>query len=174
MAIENATARGDDLLEIGKAVEVAIGERLVQDRPEVLSRLKLGRVARQVDQPEAIRHDQVGRGVPAGVVEPEHDDALPSRPGLARNQRQKRGKERLGHPVRYVPEGLAGDRLHEGGHVQPLIAVMAKRDGPLAFGCPDPAQDRLQPDAVFVGRPDLDWRVWVLGSLLGDSLLQLF
>src|SRR3954451_4106033 len=37
-----------------------------------------------------------------------------------------------------------------------IIAVMAKRDGPLAFGRPDPAQDRLQPDAVLVGRPDLD------------------
>src|SRR3954470_10201289 len=34
--------------------------------------------------------------VPAGAVEPEHDDAIPSRPGLARKQRQQRGKERLG------------------------------------------------------------------------------
>src|SRR3954452_21170965 len=72
------------------------------------------------------------------------------------------------------PEHLAGDRLDEGGDVQPLIAVMAKRDGPLAFGRPDPAQDRLQPDAVLVGRPDFDRRVRVLGSRLSDSLLQLF
>src|SRR5215212_250422 len=70
----------------------------------------------------------------AGVVENEHDEALASRPGLARKQRQQRGEEWLGDAVRYVPEGLAGDRLHEGGHVQPLIAVMAERDGPLAFG----------------------------------------
>ena len=51
---------------------------------------------------------------------------------------------------------------------------MAKRDGPLAFGRPDPAQDRLQPDAVLVGRPDFDRRVRVLRPLLGDGLLQLF
>src|SRR5689334_20341448 len=47
--------------------------------------------------------------------------------------------------------------LHEGSHVQPLIAVVTKRDGPLPLGRPDPAQDRLQPDAVLVGRPDFDW-----------------
>src|SRR3954452_14845188 len=51
---------------------------------------------------------------------------------------------------------------------------MAKRDRPLAFGRPDPAQDRPQPDAVLVGRPDFDRLVRVLGPLLGDSLFQLF
>src|SRR3954452_1880895 len=51
---------------------------------------------------------------------------------------------------------------------------MAKRDGPLAFGRPDPAQDRLQPNAVLVGRPDFDRLVRGLGPLLGDSLVQLF
>src|SRR3954452_11996693 len=74
----------------------------------------------------------------------------------------------LGHSVRYVPEHLAGDRLHEGGHVQPLIAVVTQRDGPLPLGRPDPAQDRLQPEAVLVGRPAFDWRVRVLGPLLSD------
>src|SRR3954468_22882390 len=97
-----------------------------------------------------------------------------SRPSLAGKQGQQRGKERLGDAVRDIPEHLAGDRLDEGGDVQPLIAVMAKRDGPLAFGRPDPAQDRLQPDAVLVGRPDFDRLVRVLGPLLGDSLFQLF
>ncbi len=87
IAIENTTTRGDDLLEIGKGREVLIGERLIEDRPEVLGRLQFGGVARQVDEPETLGHDQVGRGVPAGVVEPKHDDALPSRPGLARKQR---------------------------------------------------------------------------------------
>ena len=105
--MENATALGNDLLEIGESLEGAVGERLIQDRPEVLSRLQFGRVPGQVDEPDPIRHDQVGRGVPAGVVEPEHDKALPSRPGLARKQRQQRGEERLGDPVRHVPEGLA-------------------------------------------------------------------
>src|SRR4051812_28213344 len=51
---------------------------------------------------------------------------------------------------------------------------MTQRDGALAFGRPHPPDDRLQPDAVLVGGPDFDWRVRVLGPLLGDSLFQLF
>src|SRR5215207_1053931 len=51
---------------------------------------------------------------------------------------------------------------------------MTQRDGALAFGGPDPAQDLLQPDTMFVCGPDFDRFVGVLGTLLGDSLLQLF
>src|SRR3954447_23253026 len=174
IVIENATALGHDVLEISKRGEVLVGEWLVEGGPEVLSRLKLGGVRGQGDGPDPIRHSQVGRGVPAGAVEPEPDDAIPSRPGLTRKQRQQRGKERLGHPVRDGPEGLAGDRLHEGGDGQPLIAVVTERDRPLAFGPPDPAKDRLQANAVLVGRPDLDRLARVLRPLLSDGLLQLF
>ena len=106
--MENATALGDGLLEICEGLEVAVDERLIQDGPQVFGRLELGRVAGQVDETDPIRHDQVGLGVPASVVEPEHDDALASCPGLARKQRQERFKERLGDAIRYVPESLAG------------------------------------------------------------------
>src|SRR3954470_2814082 len=47
-------------------------------------------------------------------------------------------------------------RLDEGGHVQPLIAVVTERNRPLSLGGPHPAQDRLQADAVFVRGPDFD------------------
>src|SRR5215210_6838920 len=100
IAIENATALGDDVLEISKRREVLVGEWLVEDGPEVLSRLKLGRVRGQVDGPEALRNSQVRRGVPAGAVQPEHDDAIPSCPGLARKQGQEPCEERFRDPVR--------------------------------------------------------------------------
>src|SRR5215204_5397731 len=51
---------------------------------------------------------------------------------------------------------------------------MAERNRPLALWSPDPAQDRLQPDAVLVRGPDLNRLVRVLGPFLGDGLLQLF
>ena len=65
----------------------------------MLGGLKLGGVWGQVDEPDPIRHDQVRFGVPAGVVELKHDDAIPSRPSLAGKQGQQRGKERLGDAV---------------------------------------------------------------------------
>ena len=174
IALEASATVRDDAFQIGEGLEGLVGERLIQNRPEALGGLKLGRVPGQVDEPDPLRHGQVRLGVPAGVVEPKHDDPIPSRPGLARKQGQERGKERLGDAVRYIPERLAGDRLHEGGDVEPLVAVVTERDGALAFGGPDAAQDRLQPDAVLVGGPDLDRLVRVLGSRLIDGLLQLF
>src|SRR3954469_2106140 len=72
------------------------------------------------------------------------------------------------------PEGLARDRLHEGGDVQPLVAVVTQCDRPLTFGRPHPAQDRLQPNAVLIRGPDFDRRVRGLGSRRSDGRLQLF
>src|SRR3954466_11112011 len=92
IAIEHATALGDGSLEIGEGLEVAVGERLIQDGPQVFCGLKLRRIPGQVPGPHAIRPDQVASGVPAAVVEPEYDDALPSRPGLAPKQRQQRSE----------------------------------------------------------------------------------
>src|SRR3954466_2075616 len=71
-----------------------------------------------------------------------------------------------GHP--------AGDRLHEGGDVQPLVAVVTKRDRPLAFGRPPPPDDRLQPNAVLIRGPDLNRCVRVLCRFLGNDRGQLF
>jgi hypothetical protein len=44
IAIENAAALGHDLLELSERPEVLVRERLIQDGPEVFSRLKLGGV----------------------------------------------------------------------------------------------------------------------------------
>src|SRR4051794_11428563 len=174
IAIENEAALCDGSFEIGEGLEVLVCERLVEDRPQVLGGVQLGGVRGQVGGPYPTWHDQVRLGVPAGAVEPEHDDAIPSRPGLAGKQRQERGEERLGHPVRHIPEGLARGWLHKGGDVEPLVAVVAERDGPLAFGSPDPAQDRLQANAVLVRGPDLDRRVRVLCRFLGNDRGPLF
>ena len=51
---------------------------------------------------------------------------------------------------------------------------MTQREGALAFGGPDAAQDRPQPDAMLIRGPDLDRLVRGLGCFLGDGLLQPF
>src|SRR4051812_11076822 len=44
IAIEDPAALGGGSFQIGKGLEVPVGERLIQNRPEVLGRLQFGRV----------------------------------------------------------------------------------------------------------------------------------
>src|SRR5918911_2724164 len=94
--------------------------------------------------------------MPAGVVEGEDDAALAPGAGLAGEGGEQGGEEGLGEAAAEIPDRLAAGRLHEGGDVEPLVAMVAKRDGALADRRPDPAPDRLQAEAVLVLRPDLD------------------
>src|SRR3954471_18037204 len=94
--------------------------------------------------------------MPAGVVEHEDDAALAAGAGLAREGGEQGSEEGLGEAAAEIPDRLAAGRLHEGGDVEPLVAVMAEGDRSLTPGRPDPAADRLQAEAVLVLRPDLD------------------
>jgi hypothetical protein len=112
--------------------------------------------------------------MPAGVVEPEHDDPLPARPGLARKQPQQRREERFGDTIRHVPERLARAGQDKGRDVEPFVAVMAEGCGPPALRGPDPAPDRLQPEAVLVRGPDLDRYGRMPGGFRGRDPGQFF
>ena len=98
ITVQNEAALGDGSFQIGEGLEVPIGERLIEDRPEVLSGLKLGGVWGQVDEPEALLHHQVRRGVPAGVIELKHDDALASAPASRANNARSAAKNGLEMP----------------------------------------------------------------------------
>src|SRR3712207_3196414 len=82
--------------------------------------------------------------MPAGVVEHEDDAALASRAGLAREAGEQFGEQGLREAAAEIPDRLAAGRLHEGGEVEPLVAVVAEGDRSLADRRPDPAPDRLQ------------------------------
>ena len=51
-----------------------------------------------VGEPEALRHDQVRFGVPAGAVEPEHDDASRPAPASRANKARSPAKNGLDTP----------------------------------------------------------------------------
>jgi hypothetical protein len=174
VGVEVEAAAGDDPVDLVQGREVPVDERLVEEGPEALGGLELGRVGRQVDEPDAARDGEPRLGVPAGVVEYEHDPAVPPGAGLLGELGQQGLEEGLGHPVREVPEGLAGGRMHEGGDVEPLVAVVAESDRALAPWRPDPTRDRLQPDPVLVRGEDLDRRAGVRRGLLGDGPGELF
>src|SRR3954471_3597238 len=172
--VEGDAALGDRTVEVLDRAEVLVGERLVEHRPEAFGRLQLGAVGRQVDEPDALGDGQPGLRVPAGVVEDEDDDPVATGAGFAGEEGEERLEGRLRHPVRQVPEDLARGRLHEGGHVEPLEAVVAGRARSLALGRPDAAEDRLQPDAVLVGGEDFDDLARMLLRLFGEDGGELF
>src|SRR5215203_390355 len=122
IAVEDPATVCDRAFQIGQGLKVLVREWLIQNGPEVLGGLKLGRVRGQVGEPDPIRHSQVRFGVPAGAVEPEHDDAIPSRPGLTRKQGQEPCEERLGRTAwtprsrwtrRFRPRLAAQRRSHK-------------------------------------------------------------
>src|SRR3954449_883733 len=98
IAVEDPATVCDRAFQIGEGRKVAVRERLIQNGPQVLGGLKLGGVRGQVGKPDPIWHDQVRLGVPAGAVEPEHDHALASRPGLRANSASSAAKNGLDTP----------------------------------------------------------------------------
>ncbi len=79
---EGDASFGDDGIEVGKPVEVPVGDRLVDVGPQGFCRLEFRRLGRQVDEPDALGNGE-RRGVPTGTVEDEKDDPLASGAGLA-------------------------------------------------------------------------------------------
>src|SRR5919107_5232099 len=139
--IELATARGEGGAEVVQRGDMPIGDRLIHQRPEMLGRLEFGRVGRQEDEADPLGDGQVLGAMPAGVVEHEDDAALAAGAGLTGEEGEQFGEEGLGETAAEIPERLATGWLHEGGEVEPLIAVVAERDRPLASGRPDPTAD---------------------------------
>ncbi len=105
---------------------------------------------------QAIGELDLVAAMPAGLIEHQHDL-------LVAAQVQIDGKfvegdaKRLGiHRWQQEPKGVPSCGLDEGIELQPLIAVGYPRDRALTFARPDPAQDWLEPDAMFIHRPHLD------------------
>ncbi|MDP4027136.1 hypothetical protein Q8W71_31645 [Methylobacterium sp. NEAU 140] len=168
IVFEVAASRFDEGLELGHRLEVLVDDGLVDEAPEVLCGLEFGRVGRQVDEPQAVGHAQSRFGVPTGPIKQQDERALGACTGLAGEGSQQALEQRLGDTVADVPVALAGGRRHEGGDIEPLVAVMAERGRPLPARGPDPAGDRLQPNPVLVGAEDRDWAAGMTRFFLGE------
>ena len=170
--IELAAARGGDGAEFVQRSDMPIDDWLVHHWPEMLRGLEFGRIGRQEDEADPVGDGQVLGSMPARVVEHEDDAALAAGAGLTGEEGEQFGEEGLGEATTKIPERLAAGRLHEGGEVEPLVAVVAEGDRPLADGRPDPAADRPQAEAVLVLRPDLDRAIGMRRLGRGDSGLE--
>lgn len=71
--LEGHATCGLRVLQVVNAGEMAVGERRVGQRPQVLGGLEFGGVGRQEQQMHMVGDAQVEAGMPAGPVERQHD-----------------------------------------------------------------------------------------------------
>src|SRR3712207_2487188 len=170
--VESSAALGDDGFEVGEGGEVPIGDGLVDQGPEMLGRLQFRTIRRQEHQADPVGHGEAFGTVPAGIVEHQDNVPLSARTGLPGEGSEQFREEGLREAAAEIPDRLTAGRLHEGYHLEPLVAMVAEGDRPLAYRRPDPAPDRLQAEAVLVRGPDLDRPVGMRGLGLRDGLLK--
>ena len=180
-------ALADNLFEILDSLEIGVDQRLIDKLPEVLGWLQLRAVSRLENQPDAIGHSQVFWAMPARAVELQYD-ALVLACARRFSEVRKDGLEQFfANRVRDVPHRGSAGRFDEAPDIEPLIAVMAKSDGPLAFGRPYPARDWLQADISaqvapcgsaplrrLVHGPELDRGIWMISLFFSGGVLQFF
>ena len=176
---EAFAAPGEHGFEIGRRREVPVGDRFVHRGPQPLGRLEFRAVRGLEHEGDALWHGQVLRAVPAGVVQRQEDVALALGADRAGELGQRHLEERPVQAGAQTSQRLARGGLHEGGHVQPLEASVAERDGVLALGRPHPPADRFQAEAMkrvrfIVLGPDLGWHVRVRRLRSLDRAVEAF
>jgi hypothetical protein len=167
--LERGAPLGLGVFQVVNRGEMAVGQHGVSQWPEMLSRLQFGRVRRQEEQMDVLRHAQMDAGVPACAVENEDDLFGGTGAHLAGKRRQFDFEEWDADGRGQVEDAPTRSRMHETDEVAPRIAVLDGRTGTLAVKTPDFVEDGLEANAVFVGRPELDLR---LGEGSGHRLEQ--
>ena len=119
-------AIADRLVEARDCREAAVGERFVDERPQMLGRLQFGAVGGLEDEADAVGRGQVLWAVPASIVELKHDALLG--PGADRlgEISENELEHLLADGVADVPHCPAARRLDEPGHIKPLETMMAE------------------------------------------------
>jgi hypothetical protein len=159
LALQGGAAGKLRLVEGVQVSEVGVEERIIGQRPQVLGPLQLRGIVGQEQEMDVVRHAQPQRGMPARLVEHEHD-LLPGAGADRLGEGAELGlKDRDGGGRGQVPEGTARGRVHKADQIAPAKAVLHDGTGPLANRGPDPAEERLEADPVLVQRPGLDLRL---------------
>lgn len=120
---ETAASLGDGGIEIIDGLEVSVGERFVDERPEMLGRLQFRGMGWLVDEPDAVGDGQVVRRMPACIVELEDDVPVASGADLACEGFEQFGEEGFANAVGNEPDGLPTRRRDEGRDVEPFVAL---------------------------------------------------
>ena len=144
------------ILHVLEGGKVLVGQRRVGQGAQVLGRIALRRVGGQEEQVDVLGDPQLAARMLAGPIEDQHDLLLRPRLHCLRKGGQLGLEEGEVDRRREVEDGAPRRWAHEGDEVAPFIAVLDRRQHPLAREAPDLLQDGLEPDAMFVVGPDLD------------------
>jgi len=151
---ERLAAGGQHRLQVIERREWAVGNWLVGQRPEAFSGLQFGRIGGQEDQIDPVRHDEIGRSMPTGLVEHHHRPMLRVDPLVAGELGEGQPKRRSPHRRQEAPPTLAGLWADEAVDVQPVEPPPDPGRGPLADRAPDAADQGEEAKAMLVLRPE--------------------
>lgn len=156
LLLEGETALCLHLFQRGQIREAHISQRLVGERPEVLSRLELGGVGGQDEQMDALGDLDVLTGMPSRSIQDQRNPLGRSCTDIPSKGSQHLPKERRLDGGQEPPLGLAGGGTDEATEIEPLVALLDGSNRPLADRCPHPADQRQEANPVLIGRPELD------------------
>ena len=133
-----------------------IEQRGTGQSPQMFSGLELRGIRWEEEQMQMVGDPQSLGAMPAGTIQHKHD-----LPGEARANRGRKGGEFDLKKRNADRRGQVEDRptrrwMHKADEVAPLVTVLDGRKRALPGEAPDFVEDRLQPNAVFVHRPQLD------------------
>lgn len=167
--LEHDAAPGLRFFQLVKVDEVPVDEHGIGERPEMFGGLQLGGIRRQEEQMHMVGHAQLETRVPAGPIEDEDDLLGGSRARLLREGRELGFEDRDAHLRGLVKEGPARGRMDKADEPVPREAVLDHRMRPRTSRRPDAPQQRLEADAMLVGRPELNGRVGERGGHLAQQ-----
>ena len=172
--LQGDTALGLSVLQVLDTGEMAVRQGGVGQRPEMLGGLQLRRIRRQEQQVDMVGDAQLAAGMPPGAIQDEHDLLVWAGADLARELGQFHFEERNGDTRRQMKAGAPRGGMHKTDEIPPIVAVLDRSRWAHAVETPHLLEDRFQPDAVLIDRPELDARLGGRGRDRLDDRPQLF
>ncbi len=154
--IERPAAFGLDLQQFIKVTEWAVHQHFIGERPQVFGWLQRGGVGRQPHHVQPSWDLHVAADMPTGLIQDKHTLLVTTELPVRGKRAQGEAKHLRVHRRYQQPKGVSRCRLDEGVEIAPLLALLHSRDRALAFARPDPAQERLEADALLIHRPQFE------------------
>jgi hypothetical protein len=151
--LQGGALRELGVFEVLSRDEVAVDEHVIGEGSEMLGGLQLRRIRRQEELVDVVGHLESLAGMPARTIQDQND--LLAGAGADRRGEgdqldfEERDADRGGEMEERVARG-GMDETHE---VAPGEAVAHDGGGSVPFGRPHPPPQRLEPNAMLVGRP---------------------